>query len=50
MHTATSSTGKTINSPNLAKGQSYTVTFTKAGTYSYICSIHQYMKGTITVQ
>ena len=49
VHTATTTGSKTINSGNLAKGQSYTVTFSKAGTYSYICEIHQYMKGTITV-
>jgi plastocyanin len=48
-HTATTTGSKTINSSNLTKGQSYTVTFTKAGTYAYICEIHQYMKGTITV-
>jgi plastocyanin len=50
-HTATGSgNASNINSGNLAKGQSYTVTFTKAGTYNYICNIHQYMKGTIIVQ
>jgi plastocyanin len=49
-HTATSSGDTPINSGNLSKGQSYTVTFTKPGTYNYICSIHQYMKGTIVVQ
>jgi plastocyanin len=49
-HTATSASGSTISSGNLAKGQSYTVTFTKAGTYQYTCSIHPYMKGTVTVQ
>jgi plastocyanin len=48
MHTATS-TDKTINSPQMKQGQSYTVTFTKAGTYPYICSIHPFMKGTIIV-
>lgn len=49
VHTATSS-GSTFNSGNLAQNQSYTVTFTKAGTYTYTCSIHPYMKGTIIVQ
>jgi plastocyanin len=29
---------------------SYSYTFNTAGKYSYYCSIHQYMKGTITVQ
>lgn len=49
-HTATSSSNAPIDSGNLTKGQSYTVTFTKAGTYSYTCTIHPYMKGTIVVQ
>ena len=29
---------------------SYSYTFGSAGKYSYYCSIHQYMKGTITVR
>jgi plastocyanin len=49
-HTATSQGNSTINSGDLKKGQSYTVTFTKPGTYQYICMIHQYMHGTIVVQ
>jgi plastocyanin len=50
-HTATGSgNASIINSGNLTHGQSYTVTFTKPGTYNYICSIHQYMKGTVIVQ
>lgn len=46
------STGPTTfkSSPNLSKGQSYTVTFTKAGTYTYACTIHPSMTGTIIVQ
>ncbi len=31
-------------------GTSFKQTFTKAGTYSYHCSIHTSMKGTITVK
>jgi plastocyanin len=34
----------------LSSGQTYSFTFSKAGTYSYICSIHTYMKGTVVVQ
>jgi plastocyanin len=49
-HTATSQGSSTINSGNLAKGQSYTVTLIKPGTYHYICSIHNYMTGTVVVQ
>jgi plastocyanin len=49
-HTATSQGDSTIDSGNLAQGQTYTVTLSKAGTYNYICTIHQYMQGSITVQ
>ncbi len=34
----------------LSQGQSESVTFSKAGTYTYHCSVHPNMKGTITVQ
>lgn len=37
------------NSPQLSKGQSYSFTFKKAGTYHYHCSIHPDMVGTVTV-
>lgn len=33
----------------LEKGESYSVTFNTAGTYTYHCSPHPYMKGTVTV-
>ena len=36
-------------SKDLNQGQTYSYTFTKAGSYSYICGIHQYMSATITV-
>jgi plastocyanin len=51
-HTVTSTTSPpAFNSGNVAPGA--TVTFhapDKAGTYSYICDIHQYMTGTLTVK
>lgn len=34
----------------LSRGQSGSVTFSKAGTYTYHCSVHPTMKGTIIVQ
>ena len=34
----------------LQQGQSGSVTFSKAGTYTYHCSVHPMMKGTIIVQ
>jgi len=40
----------TFKSSDLSGGGKYSFTFTNAGTYSYICSIHPYMKGTITVK
>lgn len=33
----------------LAKGESYSYTFKKAGVYNYLCTPHPYMKGTVTV-
>lgn len=33
----------------LAQGQTYSFTFNKAGTYTYHCNPHPYMKGTIEV-
>jgi plastocyanin len=48
-HTVKADDGS-FSSPALSDGQTFSFTFTKAGTYSYICSIHQYMKGTITVK
>ena len=40
----------TFNSQALSQGQTYSFTFTQPGTYSYSCSIHPSMTGTITVQ
>jgi len=33
----------------LIRGDTYTQTFAAAGTYSYTCSIHPFMHGTIVV-
>lgn len=33
----------------LGKGQSYSVTFDKVGTFAYFCSPHPYMKGQVIV-
>ncbi|HVU68608.1 MAG TPA: cupredoxin family copper-binding protein [Ktedonobacteraceae bacterium] len=48
-HTVTSDQGA-FDSGTLAVGQSFSFTFTKAGTYHYHCDIHPFMKATITVQ
>lgn len=36
-------------SDELAKGESFSFTYDDPGTYPYICGIHPYMKGTVTV-
>jgi plastocyanin len=42
-------TGSTFNSGIIHTGQSYEFRFTTPGSYSYVCSIHPSMKGTVTV-
>jgi plastocyanin len=44
-----SSGPETFTSPTLQTGQSFSFTFTKAGTYAYYCAIHPEMKATVTV-
>ncbi|HWU20364.1 MAG TPA: cupredoxin family copper-binding protein [Nocardioides sp.] len=49
-HTVTVSSGPVkFSSPNLQKGDTFSYTFTKAGTYSYYCAVHPDMKATVTV-
>jgi len=36
-------------SDNIGKGESYSFTFNKAGTYTYHCTQHPYMKGKVVV-
>jgi plastocyanin len=47
-HNATADDGS-FNTPDLNRGQSASHTFTRAGTFSYICTIHPNMKGTVRV-
>jgi plastocyanin len=48
-HTLTA-TGGQFNTGDINGGQTKTFTApSKAGSYSYICNIHQYMMGTIVV-
>ena len=51
-HTIVSDTGSpaAFSSAPFSTGASYTFTFTQPGTYTYHCSIHPSMKGTIIVQ
>lgn len=48
-HSATANDGS-FDTGLLDKGKSGTATFSKAGTYSYHCSLHPNMKATIIVQ
>ncbi len=47
-HTVTGDDG--IDSGSLAQGKTFTHTFASAGTFSYHCSIHPNMNGTVTVK
>ena len=42
-------TGSGFGSGTLHSGQSFSHTFTTPGTFSYMCSIHNFMKGSVTV-
>ncbi len=42
--------GSGFKSPLMSNGQSYSFTFSTAGTFDYICSIHPSMKGKIIVK
>jgi plastocyanin len=47
-HTATAQNGS-FDTGTITKGKTGSHTFTQAGTFPYICSIHPNMKGTVTV-
>lgn len=47
-HTATSSTGA-FDAGAIQPGASVTVEFTTAGSFTYICSFHPFMTGTVVV-
>ncbi|WP_239069563.1 MULTISPECIES: cupredoxin domain-containing protein [unclassified Streptomyces] len=50
-HTATATDSKAFDTGTIAGGKSATFKApATAGNYSYICNIHQYMKGTLTVR
>ena len=48
-HTVTSDSGGTLDSPLLQNGQSWEFTFTEPGTYTYHCTPHPFMRGTVIV-
>lgn len=47
-HTATAN-DKTFDSGNLDNGKSFSFTFTKSGTFNYVCSYHPNMTASIVV-
>jgi plastocyanin len=49
VHTVTADDGSWA-SKELANGDTYTQTFTTAGTYNYHCAAHPYMTGTVIVE
>ena len=50
-HTVTVTSGPVMfASPTLQQGQTFSYTFTQAGTYSYYCAVHPDMKASVTVQ
>jgi plastocyanin len=48
-HTVASSS-KLFKSKALDTGDKFSFTFTTAGTYAYICSVHPYMTGAVVVE
>ncbi|MEV6839033.1 cupredoxin family copper-binding protein [Streptomyces sp. NPDC051133] len=49
-HTVTSAgSGGPLHSAALATHATYSYTFTKPGTYAYLCTIHPFMTGTVEV-
>lgn len=48
-HTATSDTAGIFDSGVLSPSESFQYTFTTAGTYTYHCSLHPWMQGTVIV-
>ena len=47
-HTVTAA-DKSYDSGGLDRGESWTRTFTKPGTYAYFCALHPYMKAVVVV-
>lgn len=48
-HTVTSDSGGVLDSPLFSAGETYSFTFNEAGTFTYHCTPHPDMKGTVTV-
>ena len=39
-----------IKSPNLSRGRTYSKTFNRSATYTYVCTLHRGMKGKVVVR
>ena len=48
-HNVVAEKGATFQSDTFGKGKTFSYTPTKAGTISYVCTIHPGMEGTVTV-
>lgn len=48
-HTVTSDTGNMLDSPLFSAGETFSFTFNEVGTFSYHCTPHPQMKGTVIV-
>ena len=49
-HDAVAKSGADFKSPLFGKGQTFTATVSKAGTVSYVCTVHPAMTATLTVK
>jgi plastocyanin len=49
-HTATSTDNPALFDGEMAPGESFSFTFTEAGTFDYVCEIHPAMQGTVVVE
>ncbi len=48
LHTVTAS-DKSFDSGELETGKSFAFTFSKPGSYSYVCALHPFMRGVVVV-
>lgn len=49
-HWVVSTAADVLDSGELSQAQTYSKTFSQAGTFNYYCNIHNYMKASVTVQ
>lgn len=48
-HTVTSDSGNMLDSPLFSEGETFSFTFNQTGTFTYHCTPHPQMKGTVVV-